>query len=386
MQIQVCSIEKGNTPENSLRSNTKTAFAALRDQIHIKNPAFILIFCSSQFDLELLGKKIGGEYGNCCIAGCTTAGEINSITGYKKESITMAVFADTCFEVYHRMIPDIASIGPNDAKKLAGDILQEMNKNGFDSDHMFGLLLVDGLALAEEHLAACLTSAFYPLHIIGGSAGDDLHFDSTYIYSEGKFVKNSATLSVIRTKLPFYIFQTQHFNPTEQKLVITAADPTTRTVMEINGLPAVDEYARLVGVSPDNLNSSLFSMHPIMLKINDRYYIRSIQKANKDKSLTFYCAIDEGLVLTLAKGRDIKENYRQTLTDIENNIDNPQFILFFDCILRRLEIEELGIQNEINKLIKHYNVAGFSTYGEQIDSLHVNQTLTGIALGESGIE
>jgi len=32
-------------------------------------------------------------------------------------------------------------------------------------------------------------------------------------------------------------------------------------------------------------------------------------------------------------------------------------------------------------VLKDYPVVGFSTYGEQFNSIHVNQTLTAIALG-----
>jgi hypothetical protein len=32
-------------------------------------------------------------------------------------------------------------------------------------------------------------------------------------------------------------------------------------------------------------------------------------------------------------------------------------------------------------IMKHNQVFGFSTYGEQYDGLHMNQTFTGIAIG-----
>ena len=42
-----------------------------------------------------------------------------------------------------------------------------------------------------------------------------------------------------------------------------------------------------------------------MVRLGGAEYVRSIQKANPDGSLSFYCAIDEGLVLTLSEGRDL---------------------------------------------------------------------------------
>jgi hypothetical protein len=46
-----------------------------------------------------------------------------------------------------------------------------------------------------------------------------------------------------------------------------------------------------------------------------------------------------------------------------------------------LEFEQSGLAKPINQLMVDNNVMGFSTYGEQYDGIHVNQTFTGIAIG-----
>jgi hypothetical protein len=35
----------------------------------------------------------------------------------------------------------------------------------------------------------------------------------------------------------------------------------------------------------------------------------------------------------------------------------------------------------ISDLYRRYNVAGFHTYGEQFNAMHLNQTFTGVAIG-----
>jgi hypothetical protein len=57
----------------------------------------------------------------------------------------------------------------------------------FDSEarpniNRFGLLLVDGLSMAEERLVANLYQQIGNVPIIGGSAGDDLRFEQSFIY------------------------------------------------------------------------------------------------------------------------------------------------------------------------------------------------------------
>ena len=49
----------------------------------------------------------------------------------------------------------------------------------------------------------------------------------------------------------------------------------------------------------------VFATHPLLVRLGGAEHVRSIQKANPDGSLTFYSAIDEGLVLTLARSLDL---------------------------------------------------------------------------------
>ncbi len=118
----------------------------------------------------------------------------------------------------------------------------------------------------------------------------------------------------------------------------------------------------------------MVAKNPTIVLIGKNEYVRSIQSVNQDGSITFYCAVDLGIVLRLAKGRDL-------YTSLEKSINDIQTMITFDCILRRLELLESNQLAEVGALLSSYNVGGFSIYGEQVDGLHVNQTCTGIAIG-----
>ena len=122
---------------------------------------------------------------------------------------------------------------------------------------------------------------------------------------------------LVRTRLPFKLFTVDHFVSSETKMVVTEADPATRIVTEINAEPAGREYARLVGLDVDKLTPLIFATYPVVVKVGGRYYTRSIQKVNEDESLSFFCAIDKGIVLTVAKGTDL-------LRSIESLFDPDQ--------------------------------------------------------------
>ena len=250
-----------------------------------------------------------------------------------------------------------------------------------DAKNSFALLLIDGLSIREEPVTHALQHALGDLTLFGGSAGDDLNFSKTSVYLGGRFYSDSAVLVLINTSLPFKIFKTQHFVATEKRLVVTEADPVRRVVKEINGLPAAEEYARLLGVEVAELNPLHFADSPVVVMIDGTDYVRSIQKANPDGSLTFFCAIEEGLVLRVAHGVDIVKNLQQTFDKLHEEIGAPQLVLGCDCILRNLEVTQSGLKDVVGEIFKRNNAIGFSSYGEQFHGVHVNQTLTGIAIG-----
>lgn len=185
----------------------------------------------------------------------------------------------------------------------------------------------------------------------------------------------------MRTDLPFVAFRTQHFVQSEMRMVVTRADPANRIVHEINGRPAAREFARLVGLQLTELTPMIFATHPVVVRVGGQYYVRSIARVNPDESLTFFCAIDEGIVLTIARGVDMVANLQKAFDGVRAEIGRPQLVLGCDCILRRLEAEREGIKDRIGQILTDNNVIGFATYGEQFNSMHVNQTFTGVAIG-----
>jgi hypothetical protein len=173
----------------------------------------------------------------------------------------------------------------------------------------------------------------------------------------------------------------KHFTPSGIHLVITDSDPDSRLIREFNGEPAAEVYAESIGMRVEDLSPLAFSGHPLLLRIGEDHFVRSIAKVNPDLSLTLYCAIDTGRVVTIGKCTDPFAALDTVFEQLMKSVPDPIAILVCDCILRRLEFETLGLDRAVGEYLARNRVFGFSTYGEQINGLHVNQTLTGIALG-----
>ncbi len=344
--------------------------------------ALVIFFCSSAYDLEVLADEMRQLFAGVQVVGCTTAGEIGP-AGYQDHSLTGASFPAGSFNAVSGRLEHLQRFEIAKGQAFTQELLQKLDSEApqADADNSFALLLIDGLSAREEPVARALQSALDGRPMVGGSAGDGVKFGHTYVYFKGCFHADSAVLTLVSTRLPFKPFKTQHFIATEERLVVTEADAARRIVKEINGLPAAQEYARILGIDARDLGPLRFAASPVVVLIDGTNYVRSVQKANPDGSLTFFCAIENGLVFRVAKGVNVLENLEQTFTGIRAEIGPPQLVLACECILRKLEISQSQLKDSVGEVFQRNSTVGFNTYGEQFQGVHVNQTLVGIAIG-----
>jgi hypothetical protein len=244
----------------------------------------------------------------------------------------------------------------------------------------FALTLLDGLSSREEMVLAALSAALGDIPHFGGSAGDDNYLTHTHVYFGGEFHSGAAVVVLVNTWLDFEVFTTHHILPREEKLVVTGADSASRRVFELNAEPAAEEYARHIGVPVAELDHRIFAAHPLAVRINEQYYVRAIQQVHPDLSLSFYCAVENGIVLTAMTPGPMLPNLQALFEGLEERLGDLLLTIGCDCFLRRLELEECGSLEPIGAFLREHRVMGFNTYGEQFNGMHINQTFTGVAI------
>lgn len=342
----------------------------------------IIAFFSVDYDAALLARELGAAFAGVSVSGCSTCGGIGPL-GMIESGVLLIAFPREGFRIHTGVIEDVKAFGVERATDLVRDLKARIGLHETDTlaERAFGLMLVDGLSNAEEPLVAAVHWACGDMQLVGGSAGDGLKFRQTTLIHEGKVLTESALLMIIESDFPFRIFQTSNFEPTQIKLVVTAADTECRTVSELNAEPAAREYAAAIGLLPDELGPFSFASYPLVVKVGGDYYPRSIRNMNPDGSLSFFCAIDEGLVFTVARPKDMLRSTERVLEQIDRSLGGIDIVLGFDCVLRRLDAENRQIRRQMEDLYRSYGVVGFHTYGEQLNAMHLNQTLTGVAFG-----
>lgn len=340
--------------------------------------ACVFLFASPLADLGQLAAALPAAFGAVPVLGCTTAGEITG-AGYGECEIVAVALPAAFFAVAPVLIEDLGQVEP---QGLIGQLIrdrQALTRQQPRWQGEFAFLMVDGLSVREDELAATLARGLGPVPLFGGSAGDGTRFEQTFILHEGRILQNAAVVTLVRTAARVKVFSLDHLVPTTARMVVTGADPLLRRVHSINAEPAAREYARILGKDPGQLTPFTFAAHPLVVRIGGAHHVRAIQQVDANGDLIFFSAIDEGVVLTLAEPQDMAGHLADALAGLRGEGAAPA-ILACDCILRRLEALEKQKTGEISAILRKHGVVGFSTYGEQLNAMHVNQTMTGVAL------
>jgi hypothetical protein len=350
----------------------------LAHQIGTADLALIILFLSPGADAETLVTQAKDLFAPAPVVGCSTAGEI-SAKGYSEHEIVAVALPSSHFEVRTVLVPDLEHTnGPN--------LIREMihNRTRMAAVHPdwpseFTFMMVDGLSTREDALVSELALGLGPVPLFGGSAGDGEDFRTTRVLHDGKALSNAAVLVQVRSICPIRVFNTDHLQPIGTRMVVTRADPARRVVYEINAEPAAAEFARIVGKDPAELDTFTFAAHPVVVRIGDNHHVRAIQRVDDNGNLVFFSAIDEGLVLSLAEPEDMVTHLSRELGRLSEHAQ-PDVILACDCMLRRIEAQQKQVTGALSRVLSNHRVVGFSTYGEQVNTMHVNHTLTGVAI------
>ncbi|WP_416885768.1 FIST N-terminal domain-containing protein [Marinospirillum sp.] len=360
----------------SQHTDPQQAVADIAAQIDQTRLGGLIFFCSAHYPLEALATALNQQFAGCEMAGCTSAGELTH-HGYATDSLVVLGLHHDAFIMRSALIQPLSSFDRQQAALLCDQLFPAAGA-GFQP---LVLSLFDGLSSQEEWVLAALEAELGGIAHCGGSAADDIHLRRTHVFYRGAFHTHAGVVIGLQTCLPFAVFSHHHLRPLHTKLVVTEADPHQRRVYELNGMPAAQAYAELIGQPLEQLNPVDFALHPLAVKRGETYYVRAIQQVNRDASLDFYCAMGKGSVLTQMYAEDLTSGLDEQWRQLEANLGPAAFILACDCVLRRLESEERQQQPQLAAFLRQRPLIGFNTYGEQATGVHLNHTITGFFFG-----
>ncbi len=364
------------------------ALADIARQLQSTDAALTYIFCASSYCTKELEQSLQ-KYPNLgVVVGCSSEGEFSPL-GFLTDSMCAVSLPRKLFTVAVAPIEDVQNFRLQDASHIINSLKGSMGSRLITAapSQMLAILLANGQAQNEERLCAALGAELSGIPLVGGTAGDNWLFNqdeparNSQVLINGRFRNDCAVIALIHSRLKFKTYLHSHYKPTDRRAVITAMSSEHRTVNEIDGRPAVEAYAALCGLEDKNPTLSDFSRWPAIVKIGGQSFPRGPMGTTEDGGIRFACALDEGVVIHIAEADDMVEELDGFFAEIKQQLGMPALILGFNCAARQYEMDQLGIRPQIAELMRRYNVLGFSTLGEQYNTIHANNSFTCVAFG-----
>jgi len=339
---------------------------------------FTVLFCCTNYDLHKLGNALRAKGYRRVIAAATS--RAIGTDGFLDSGLTGFRLPAGRFKVAEALIEDIRRFGLPDARELVRKLRARLEKGRQARlPHLFAMLLVDAGPRCEERLIASLGTELGGVPIVGGSAGDT-YFNPVgsggprILYGK-RALRNAAVLTLIACEEPVLALSHHHFSPGRRRFVITEADPEQRLVHEIDGENALEVYSRACRLKKVNRAGS-FAPYPFMIRIGDHYFARGMQRIYENGTIEFACAMERGLVVTVAKPADMVVRLREMFANMKATIGRPELVIGFDCAARTALMEQRGLTRRINTILASNRVVGFATLGEQFNTIHANNSFT----------
>lgn len=363
MNIRIASSEKETADE---------AVTELMGIFGCNNMKMMMYFASSKYDPHEISAGMQAAFPGATVFGCSTAGEIVSGRMLKGSVVAMAFDEESMVNVKVEVVEHLGrKIDVNAAfrsfERHYCEAAEEMKPSKY-----LGIVLVDGMCGVEEKLMDVIGDRTNVI-FVGGSAGDDLRFQSSHVFANGKAYRHAAVLALLRPAVSFDLIKTQSVRQMGPELVVTKANEDRREIMEFNHKPAATAYAEALGVSVNEL-AACFPSHPLGLVIDGEPYIRSPIQILGD-SVVFQCSSVEGMPLSLLELTNIIEDTKKTLERSRAKLGGISGVIVFNCAHRALELEYKNLTAKYGEVFADIPTVGFNSYGEQFIG-HMNQTAT----------
>jgi PAS domain S-box-containing protein len=368
----------------------------------------VLVFASVQYDLGELLSGIHKVVGGVPVLGATTAGEI--CDGLQQESVVVVALASPYLRVRVGVGQTVSKNWQNAVNQALSSpellpffspqdstIWHELTRKGKEA---FGLLFSPGNTRhADSHSYGILEKlkrlSDGRLPIFGGAAADDWQMEVNYVLYGQQAYPDSVLVAVFETSLQFGTALAHGFFPTRQRA--TANRVREHEVLEFDGQPAAEVYARMLGCEPEALEGKHLTLTSGRLVgssdphgqycINVASYftaaggVRLTQPVPEGTNLTMMQAEIDNLIVA---GQDA---LRKAL--LRGQISDPAVILVFSCALRHSILGE-RVGEEISKMkemMPGVPVVGFYSFGEQglADdgaNRHNNAVITVLVIGQ----
>jgi diguanylate cyclase (GGDEF)-like protein len=316
------------------------------------------------------------------LIGTTTDGVVygSDVHCDTKSVITFTIFEDTLVKSFICESKDYH----NDSYLLG----KELTKNIVRVDTKVIISFADGINTNGEEFVKGVNDISPTVLLSGGLAADNGKLIKTFVFDKYIIVDNGA----VGASLSGERLQTSNnytFDWTPIGKILTVTKSIKNRVYEIDGINAIDIYAKYMGDEIAKKLPQVGIEFPLIFKKDGVDVGRAVLFKHDDGSLTFAGNIKEGTQVRLGIGnvdnilKNSNYNAQKILHDIKYDVEA---IFVYSCMARRRFLNEY-ISKELDTLNNIGNLSGFFTYGEfyhyNNNNELLNETMTFLVLTES---
>ena len=86
---------------------------------------------------------------------------------------------------------------------------------------------------------------------------------------------------------------------------------------------------------------------PLMVRVGGQYFCRGAQRMYADGSIEFACAMEPGMVVTLAEPRNMVARLEEMFGAMHEQLGATEIVIGFDCAARTVCMEQNGVEGAI---------------------------------------
>jgi hypothetical protein len=297
----------------------------------------VIIFPSASYDLDALHHAALAEAAPAAVVGATTVGSFTSETQLQFGCVAAYIAATDglSFGVSHVERDDADIAG---CTRLAAETARE--RAGEELEHSVLMLLCDGLTPDQREMARGayeVTSAVVPL--VGGAAGDDLHWQATYTFGEGRVLSNGLVAVWINSPTAMAVSVDHGWRPFGKPMLVTRAEGAV--IHELDGRPALEAYVSERGAALKEDARSFGEQcleRPVGLpNAHGRYDLRQVHETVPGGGIVLTTGVPEQTVVQVMATDEasLLEGARRATEAAAAQLEQPaRLALVFSCCTR----------------------------------------------------
>jgi two-component sensor histidine kinase len=352
-------------------------------------PSLALLFVASDLDIPEVSRGVNEVLGECPVIGTSTAGEIAN------EPITHGVVVSLIASPHLRVRVGMGKQVTKDFKRAIDEALGEadileyfspghplhqiLHASGSRRPGVSPVLLIlfsPGATKTQPSLSNDIHTALRKassnrMPIFGGTSSDYFHFESNFQIVNNMVSSDAIALAFLEAEILFGLGTAHGFVPTTKRALITKA--SGHIVHELDGQPAVEVCAHLLGISLENLGNGAVWFSQFPFGATDVYGNSQLfvpESILEDGSIQFGPLMRNDQVITLMRAteQDIAlaglSAYEKAIR--QGGLKRPSLVAMFSCALRKRlmgnnEAKEIDLVRRKAKT----PICGFYTFGEQ---------------------